>query len=101
MTNSGIIKKIKEGEPTEWVNSLVYREKANGRLRLYLDPKDLNRAILREHHKIPTLEVEEILPNLSGAKYFSFLDAKCGYWIVVLDKKIQQTHHLQFTLRKI
>ncbi|GFN80973.1 Pol polyprotein [Plakobranchus ocellatus] len=87
MTNLGIIEKIKEGEPTEWVNvnSLVYREKANGRLRLCLDPKDLNRAILREHHKTPTLE--EILPNLSGAKYFSILDAKCGYWNVVLDKE--------------
>ncbi|GFR78203.1 enzymatic polyprotein [Elysia marginata] len=85
MTNLGILEKIKEGEPTEWVNSLVYREKANGRLRLCLDPKDLNRAILREHHKTPTLE--EILPNLSGAKYFSILDAKCGYWNVVLDKE--------------
>ncbi|GFR64772.1 Pol polyprotein [Elysia marginata] len=85
MTNLGIVEKIKEGEPTERINSLVYREKANGRLRLCLDPKDLNRTILREHHKTPTLE--EILPNLSVTKYFSIQDAKCGYWNVVLDKE--------------
>ena len=65
MVNSDIIAKIKEGEPTRWVNSLVYRRKQNGRLRLCLDPKDLNAAIQREHHVTPTLE--EILPKLADA----------------------------------
>ena len=47
MVSDGIIIKIKEGEPTRWVNSLVYRRKQNGRLRLRLDPKDLNTSIQR------------------------------------------------------
>ena len=85
MVANGIITKINEGEPTRWVNSLVYKRKENGRLRLCLDPKDLNTAILREHHAIPTLE--EILPNLHKAKFFSIVDAKCGYWNVVLDEE--------------
>ena len=85
MESQGIIAKLKEGEPTAWVNSLVYRRKPNGKLRICLDPKDLNRAISREHHVIPTLE--EILPKLSGAKYFSIVDAKCGYWNVELDNE--------------
>ena len=85
MESRGIITKIKEGEPTAWVNSLVYRRKPNGSLRICLDPKDLNKAIYREHHVIPTLE--EILPKLSGAKYFSIVDAKCGYWNVELDQE--------------
>ena len=34
---------------------------------------------------IPTLE--EILPKLIGARYFSIVDAKCGYWNVELDKE--------------
>lgn len=83
MISQGIIAKVREGEPTSWVNSLVYRRKPNGRLRICLDPKDLNAAIKRDHHVTPTLE--EILPKLSGAKHFSILDAKCGYWNVVLD----------------
>ena len=85
MENKGIIAKLKEGEPTAWANSLVYRRKPNGQLRICLDPKDLNRAIQREHHTVPTLE--EILPKLAGAKYFSIVDAKCGYWNVQLDEQ--------------
>ena len=85
MESRGIITKLKEGKPTAWVNSLVYRRKSNGKLRICLDPKDLNKAISREHHVIPTLE--EILPKLSGAKYFSIVDAKCGYWNVELDQE--------------
>ncbi len=77
MVWDGIIIKIKEGEPTRWVNTLVYRRKQNGRLRLCLDPKDLNTAIQREHHAIPTLE--EVLPKLHEANFFSIVDAKCGY----------------------
>ena len=82
MESKGIIMKLKEGEPTAWVNSLVYRRKPNGQLRICLDPKDLNKAIRREHQVIPTLE--EILPKLAGAKFFSIVDAKCGYWNVNL-----------------
>ena len=50
MVKNSIITKIEEGEPTSWVKSLNYRQKQNGRLRLCLDPKDLNAAIQREHH---------------------------------------------------
>jgi len=52
-------------------------------LRICLDLKDLNKAIRREHHVIPTLE--EILPKLAGAKFFSIVDVKCGYWNVNID----------------
>lgn len=85
MERQGVITKVQEGKPTVWVNSLVYREKANGRLRVCLDPKDLNRAILREHHVTPTLE--ELIPSLTGAQYFSICDAKCGYWNIELDEE--------------
>ena len=60
-------------EETEWTIAFMPR------------PKYLNTAILREHHAIPTLE--EILPKLHKAKFFSMVDAKCGYWNVILDKE--------------
>ena len=41
-------------EPTEWVSQLVVIEKANGKLRVCLDPRDLNKAIKRQHFKLPT-----------------------------------------------
>lgn len=76
MEFKGIIVQLKEGEPTAWVNSLVYRRKPNGQLRIYLDPKDLNKAIRREQYVIPTLD--EVLPKLPSAKFFSIVDVKCG-----------------------
>ena len=71
MEESRIISKINESEPTAWVNSLVYRRKSNGKLRICPDPKGLNKAISTKHHVIPTLE--QILPKVGDAKYFSFV----------------------------
>ena len=70
---------------SDWVNSLVIREKPNGILRVCLDPKDLNKAIKQEYHLIPTLD--DITPRLHGAILFCKLDAKQGYWNVKLDKE--------------
>ena len=92
--SKGIIMKLKEGEPTAWVNSLVYCRKPNAQLRICFDPKDLNKAIHREHHVILTLE--EILPKLVGAKFFSIMDANCSYWNVNLD--LESSHLTTFNL---
>ena len=66
--------------PTPWVNSPVIVEKRDGSLRLCLDQRDLNKAIRREHHRIPT--AEDIASRLSGKKVFSIVDVKDGFWQV-------------------
>ena len=81
LKSQGIISKV--SEPTDWVNSLVCVTKPDGTLRLCLDPKDLNKAIKRPHHCIPT--IDDILLKLNGAKYFSIVDARSGYWNIKLD----------------
>ena len=57
-------------EPTEWVNSIMCHvtEKPDGtkKLRLCLDPKDLNKNICREHYY--SRMIDDILPLLHGAK---------------------------------
>ena len=53
-------------EPTEWVSSLTYPHKADGSLHICLD-------------------LDEITHKLSGAKVFSKLDAKDGFWSIHLD----------------
>ena len=75
---------IKVDEPTEWVSSLVVVEKPDGSIRLCLDPRDLNKVVKREHYQLPTFE--EIATRLSGAHYFSKLDANKGYWQIPLDE---------------
>ena len=83
MEADGVIEKVEE--PTEWVNSLVVVENPDGSLRLCLDPRDLNKAIKREHFQLPTFE--DISTRLAGATHFTKLDAKKGYWQIPLDKE--------------
>lgn len=78
MMAEGVIEPVEE--PSEWVNSMVVIEKPSGALRVCIDPKDLNRAILREHY--PMKSLEDVLGKLSEAKYFSTLDAGQAYYQV-------------------
>lgn len=71
--------------PTEWVNSLIVADKPNGDLRLCLDPRPLNKFILREHFTIPNRD--EIITRLRNKAFFSVLDLKNGFWQYALDKK--------------
>ncbi len=71
-------------EPTEWVNSMTVTQKPGGRIRICLDPTDLNKYVLREHLHVPT--PEELHTKLGGAKYFSKLDLKDGYWQIPLSQ---------------
>ena len=71
-------------EPTPWISSMVVVPKKNGTLRICLDPQDLNKAILREHYPLPT--IEEIATRLHGAKVFTILDVRKGFWHVPLDE---------------
>ena len=81
-----VIKKVTE--PTEWVNSLVVVEKPNKSVRLCLDPRELNKSILREHFPMKT--VEEVAAKVKNAKVYSVLDASNGYWQIRLTKDSQK-----------
>ncbi|KAK3731133.1 hypothetical protein QZH41_006402 [Actinostola sp. cb2023] len=63
--------------PTSWVNPLVVVEKSDGDVRICLDMRQANRAIVREKHPVPT--VEETLQEVSGAKVFSKLDLNMAF----------------------
>ena len=71
-------------EPSNLVHSLVCVEKPNGKLRVCLDPKALNDNIKRPYY--PMRSIDDIISQLSGANYFSVLDATKGYWAIRLDK---------------
>ena len=71
-------------QPTEWISSMVIVPKKDGKLRICLDPKDLNRAIQCEHYPLPT--IEEIVTHLHGARVFTVLDVRHGFWHVPLDE---------------
>ena len=78
----GVIAKV--SRPTEWVSALVVERKKNGKLRLCLDPRPLNKALKRSTYPIPV--VDDLLPRLSKAKIFTVCDARNGYWQVKLNE---------------
>lgn len=49
------------------------------------NPRNLNRAILRPH--FPFLNIEDCKSKLSGAKYFSSLDANSDFWMIPLNEQ--------------
>ena len=52
---------------------MTFPRKPNGDVRVCLDPSNLNKAIIREHHKPMT--VEEIAHELAGATVYTKADA--------------------------
>lgn len=77
-----IIAKVEQ--PTDWVSSIVITSKKDGRIRLCINPRKLNQAIMRAHYQFPT--IDEIKYSLSGAQYFSTLDANKGFYMLKLDE---------------
>jgi len=82
MEANGII--VKVNQPTQWANSIVVVEKRDGSVRICLDPKELNKAVMREHHHIPALE--DISLKFIGMTVFTIVDMKSGYWHIQLDR---------------
>ena len=67
----GVIRRVTK--PTRWVNGMVVTDKPGGSLRICLDPRDLNEAIIRPHYPIPTFD--DIATKVHGFKVFTKLDA--------------------------
>ena len=64
---------MEQVEPTPWVSSVTFPRKPNGEVRVCLDPSNLNKAIIREHHK--PMMVEEIAHKLARATVYTKADA--------------------------
>ena len=91
LVKQGILEEVKEY--TDWANSYVIVEKDTGnhhspnhtvkkKLRICLDPRDLNEALEREPYH--TRSVDGITAKLQGMTLFTIVDFKKGYWMVVL-----------------
>ena len=78
-----IIEKV--NTPTSWVSPVLVVPKPNGDIRLCVDMRQANKAIVREQHPNPT--VDEILYKMNGSEVFSKLDLRLGYHQIVLEEK--------------
>ena len=75
----------------EWHNSYVSVPKANGKVRLCLDPAWLNQALIRPIHRGPALN--DMLPKLNNVKCMSIIDASSGDHNLKLDKNHHTYQH--------
>jgi hypothetical protein len=82
MEDAGVI--VKQTEPTDWVNSMVTVIKPE-KIRVCIDPRDLNRAIKREYYPMKT--IEDVVAGMPEAKVFSVLNATSGYWQMKLNEE--------------
>ncbi|XP_042148851.1 uncharacterized protein LOC121047922 [Ixodes scapularis] len=73
--------------PTPWVSPVVIVPKPHNPedIRLCIDMKCANRAILRERHVCPT--IDDVITALNGSTLFTKLDLKDGYHQLELDNE--------------
>ena len=83
MEATGVISRVEV--PTDWCAGMVVVPKKNGDLRICVDLKPLNEAVLRATHPLP--KVGTTLALLSGAQVFSKLDANSGFWQIPLTEE--------------
>ena len=62
--------------PTTWVSPMVIVPKPSGDIRLRLDMRQANEAIIRERYQIQT--VDEVLQNMNNSSVSSKLDLNMG-----------------------
>jgi len=68
--------------PTTWASPVVVAPKPSGEIRLCVDMRRANEAVIRERLPIPT--VDEVLEELNGSTVFSKLDLRHGFHQVEL-----------------
>ena len=68
LLESGFIYPISE---SEWVSPLVIVPKKNGKWRVYVDYRELNKGTQKDHFPLPF--IDQVLDTLSGKNFFSFL----------------------------
>jgi hypothetical protein len=61
-----------------WGSPMFLVAKPDGGLRMVIDYRALNKATVRNRYPLP--RVDELFDQLQGARYFSKLDLRTGYW---------------------
>ena len=74
----------------EWVSNIVLVIKKNGKLRVCIDFRDLNKATSKDEYPMPV--ADQLVDAASGHKIISFIDGNAGYnQIFMVEEDIHKT----------
>ena len=74
---------IRESESPYSSNVVLVRKK-DGSLRFCIDFRKLNSRTIRDSYNLP--RIDDTIDMLIGAKYFTKLDLRSGYWQVEMEE---------------
>lgn len=75
-------------KPSSWVSPIVPVLKPDNDVRICLDMRAANKAIIRENHPLPTME--QLIPRFGKATFFSKLDIKNAFHQVELEENSRE-----------
>lgn len=81
MLDCGVIKPSQ----SPYASPVVLVRKKSGALRFCVDFRKLNASTIRDSYGLP--RAEDLFDRLSGARWFSTLDLKSGYWQIEMDSR--------------
>ena len=82
LEEQGIIEKI---DSSQWVSPIVVTSRKNGKIRMCVDMREPNKAVVPDSHPLPL--IEDLLSELRGSVMFSTLDLKSAYHQLELHKE--------------
>lgn len=85
MVKQNVIREVTDASPA--VSPMVV-VKQKGKIRICIDPTDVNKNVIRRNYPLKT--IEEITTKIAGATIFSKLDCRKGFWQIQLSERTQK-----------
>jgi hypothetical protein len=94
MLDAGFIRPCRYAE---WISSMVLVQKKDGRWRVFVDFRDLNRATPKDEY--PMTVAETLINAAVGHKMVSFMDSNAGYNQIFMAPRRREQDRIQSTWR--
>ena len=79
---------------SKWVSPLVVVPKKNGKWKICIDYRELNKDALKDYFPLPF--IDQVLDTFVGKKHFSFLDGFSGYSKIQIAPEDQEKNTFTF-----
>lgn len=71
-----------------WCSNMVIVRKPNGKIRICIDYRQINKKTIKDSYALP--RIEEMLDCLKGAKFFSTIDMRSGFYHIPMKEQDKQ-----------